>query len=299
MDPDSPRLPPELERLIFELAVQLHRPLAATLARVASRVKDWVEAELYRVAIIQEGIGDNLALLFKHRFPFKAGHALQDRPHRLLDTRAIIIWDGSPEKYEDTVFQHATHLEEIALWREDPNSAIGEEGLAALSHLPIRKLSVASRKDLEILFSPSRRLLLFDTLTHLSVVVFNVTRDMLVGISACHNLTHLALNFTHGYWRESDLATLFEAHRCLDVLVLAFIVGRQDEDPDVTASGLYPLLPSHMSQRIVCVALDSFFHCDAWIDDVEEAQGIFGYADAIIRQRAHEADVSLAVDYDA
>ena len=34
MDPDSPRLPPELERLIFELAVQLHRPLAATLARV-------------------------------------------------------------------------------------------------------------------------------------------------------------------------------------------------------------------------------------------------------------------------
>ena len=41
MDPDSPRLPPELERLIFELAVQLHRPLAATLARVASRVKEW------------------------------------------------------------------------------------------------------------------------------------------------------------------------------------------------------------------------------------------------------------------
>lgn len=39
-DSREPRLPLELERSIFEIAAQEHRPFAATLIRVARRVKE-------------------------------------------------------------------------------------------------------------------------------------------------------------------------------------------------------------------------------------------------------------------
>ncbi|KAJ7779700.1 hypothetical protein B0H16DRAFT_1878388 [Mycena metata] len=48
----DPRLPPELERLIFEFAALSHPLGIATSMLVAGRVKDWVEPFLYRVLYI-------------------------------------------------------------------------------------------------------------------------------------------------------------------------------------------------------------------------------------------------------
>ena len=93
---------------------------------------------------------------------------------------------------------------------------------------------------------------------------------------------------------------VFAAHRHLKVLVLAdggFTPSDPTSpavDPDVAAA-MYPGLSSHVLKRIVRIALADFFNFDAWIDDVEESQGIFGRADAIMHQRqGREAEVSLA-----
>ncbi|KAI5898537.1 uncharacterized protein SCHCODRAFT_02489027 [Schizophyllum commune H4-8] len=297
MDPDSPRLPPELERIIFEVAVQLHRPLAATLARVASRVKDWVEAELYRVAVLRDG---SLQVPFIHQFPMKAGFALQTRPHRYSDARAILIWD--PPSNQDAFMQHATQLEEVALWHPEPRDDDAEDVLTSFVYrlANVRKLSVMTRVALEPLLHTANNLPVFDTLTHLSVLVNSCGKSILLGLSSCRNLTHLAFSFDPALFSENDFVDIFEAHRCLQVLVLAdggFTPSDPTSpavDPDVAAL-LYPGLPSHILQRIVRIALADFFNFDAWTDDVEGSQGIFGRADAIMRQRQdREVAASLA-----
>ncbi|KAJ7171305.1 hypothetical protein C8R46DRAFT_1262592 [Mycena filopes] len=61
----GPRLPLELERLIFEVAA-LSRPIGIpTLMLVAWRIKNWVEPLLYRVLCI----GDNIDACKKYGFP--------------------------------------------------------------------------------------------------------------------------------------------------------------------------------------------------------------------------------------
>ncbi|KAL1681472.1 hypothetical protein EV122DRAFT_205738 [Schizophyllum commune] len=297
MESDSPRLPPELERIIFELAVHLHRPLAAALARVALRVKDWVESELYRVAVLRDGRSQ---VPFRHQFPIQAGDALQTRSHRYSDARAILIWD--PPSNQDAFMQHATNLEEVALWHPEPRGDDAEDSLTSfVYHLPtVRKLSVMTRVALDPLLHAASNLPVFDTLTHLSVLVNSCGRSILLGLASCRNLTHLAYSFDPALFSEDDFVDIFAAHQHLKVLVLAdggFTPSDPTSpavDPDVAAA-MYPGLSSHILKRIVRIALADFFNFDAWIDDVEESQGIFGRADAIMQQRQdREAAVSLA-----
>ncbi|KAJ7741701.1 hypothetical protein B0H16DRAFT_1564897 [Mycena metata] len=49
----SPVLPPELERIIFEMAALLRPTNIPNLMRTAWRVKNWVEPLLYRTVFIQ------------------------------------------------------------------------------------------------------------------------------------------------------------------------------------------------------------------------------------------------------
>ncbi|KAI5898536.1 uncharacterized protein SCHCODRAFT_01077784 [Schizophyllum commune H4-8] len=288
MNRDSPRLPPELERIIFELAVQLHRPLAATLACVASRVKEWVEVELYRVAIIRHAVGYDSAL--RHGFPFKAGDALQTRPHRYSDARAVLIWDLPEDDDEDAFCQYATQLEEVALWQPElnPGELRNNRVPTFVSHLPIRSLSVLSLDALRPVLSSTGQLPLFNTLTHLSVLAFDCDSAMLLGLSTCRNLTHLAFHIDRTRWVEDDILRLFEIHHRLSVLVLAelldFDVASQSVDPNA-ATRVYPGLPSHVLRRIVYVALHDYVALDNWFDDIETADGIFGNADAIMHER--------------
>ncbi|KAL1736979.1 hypothetical protein EV714DRAFT_278608 [Schizophyllum commune] len=297
MDPDSPRLPPELERLIFELAVQLHRPLAATLARVASRVKEWVEAELYRVAIFRGNVGNDSAL--RHEFPYKTGDALQTRPHRYSDARAILIWDLPEDEEEDAFCQHATQLEEVALWQpeDDPSTPKNYRVATFISHLPLRSLSVTSLDALRPVLSSSGQLPLFTTLTHLTVLTVDCDNTVLLNLSPCHNLTHLAFHIDRRRWAEDDIIRLFEVHHRLSVLVLAesidFEFASRRVDPNA-ATRVYSGLPSHILQRIVYVSVHHYMGLDDWFDDIETADGIFGNADAIMQERQTRETAAVA-----
>ncbi|KAJ7762894.1 hypothetical protein B0H16DRAFT_1528085 [Mycena metata] len=48
METGDPAFPPELERLVFEMAAHARPPTIPTFMRVARRVKIWVEPLLYR-----------------------------------------------------------------------------------------------------------------------------------------------------------------------------------------------------------------------------------------------------------
>ncbi|KAJ7166553.1 hypothetical protein C8R43DRAFT_986328 [Mycena crocata] len=54
-NPDPPRLPPELERQIFEITAILQPKAVPTLIRVARRVRLWMEPSLYKVIRISAG----------------------------------------------------------------------------------------------------------------------------------------------------------------------------------------------------------------------------------------------------
>ncbi|KAJ7095067.1 hypothetical protein C8R44DRAFT_813875 [Mycena epipterygia] len=48
----APRLPPELERLVFESAALSHATDIPNLILVAWRIKNWVEPLLYRAVLV-------------------------------------------------------------------------------------------------------------------------------------------------------------------------------------------------------------------------------------------------------
>ncbi|KAF7293759.1 hypothetical protein HMN09_01171200 [Mycena chlorophos] len=51
---DEPRLPPELEREVFETAAVRHRSMTSTLMRIARRVHDWMKPLLYDILAFKQ-----------------------------------------------------------------------------------------------------------------------------------------------------------------------------------------------------------------------------------------------------
>ncbi|KAJ7058943.1 hypothetical protein C8F01DRAFT_1371089 [Mycena amicta] len=114
---DGPTLPPELERVIFELSAWNDRTTTLSLLLVARRVHIWIEPLLYRVLLISD------------LYVFPELVTLQPEHTRFIRHLALLwdVFEGRPD-----ILPTYVNLTDLDLW----GGAVGMEDFSAIQSLP-------------------------------------------------------------------------------------------------------------------------------------------------------------------
>ncbi|KAJ6505180.1 hypothetical protein C8R45DRAFT_1209027 [Mycena sanguinolenta] len=261
-DDREPRLPPELERRIFEIAALAQPIWIPSLMLVARRLKLWVEPLLYRVVFLKDtGTLRDLDL------PTFAADALEQRPpnyfcyvrHLFIDEAFVkrpalmswlLAWTGVTNLY--------------ACFNCAPDILPSISSLANIQYLTI---------DVRALCSTTVPFPLFLTITHLEL--FDFTRAAEESADCiCHNislipqLTHLALN--HLQYSLSHAALC--GHTQLQCIVFW--------SPWRSLNGS----PLRDDSRFVCIDGELDYSGD-WLNGAVFGQDYWALADAFIAAR--------------
>ncbi|KAJ7171319.1 hypothetical protein C8R46DRAFT_1088163 [Mycena filopes] len=212
----GPRLPPELERLIFEVAALSYRVGIPTLMLVVWRIKEWIEPLRYRDLYIAYTFKDDL-----HGFPWIQREvllaAIESRPPTLFRSVQHLVFDDSlthdytpwPSAALNTIFGACSRITTLY-------SAIDLNGsLDALGSLQgLRRLTI----NLQKLFHPRPIDFahpMFQNITHLELddddeqhtVNLEATYSSIVTLP---NLSHIAFQGRASLCRA--LEPLFRGH---------------------------------------------------------------------------------------
>ncbi|KAJ6571193.1 hypothetical protein B0H19DRAFT_1372372 [Mycena capillaripes] len=115
---DEPRLLPELEREIFEIAA-VSRPMSiSTLMLIAGRISDWVEPPLYRVVIITESPRDSVTTHFASNDISLCTHLRPFLHATLTQLQCIVALtpEGDLEADMDGARQRFVFIEQTDYW---------------------------------------------------------------------------------------------------------------------------------------------------------------------------------------
>ncbi|KAF7367989.1 hypothetical protein MSAN_00864600 [Mycena sanguinolenta] len=218
-DLDDPKLPPELERKIFEIAALAQPAWIPSLMLVARRVKFWVEPLLYRVI------------------------SLRDSADELRDLGLPIFTADALEQRSQDFFRHVRHL---FLDDTDLDETMLESWLLACSgvtnlyawvdYTPELFLSIRGFTNIQYLAVDVRALCgtaipfpLFLTVTHLELLDFTNESESVDCV--CRNilliprLTHIALNSRlHSALSHVELCANTQL-RCIVFFVHKGVVG--------------------------------------------------------------------------
>ncbi|KAF7367201.1 hypothetical protein MSAN_00980400 [Mycena sanguinolenta] len=255
----DPRLPPELEQGIFEIAA-LARPTAiSVLMLVARRVRVWVEPLLYRVVFLKEGLMD-IGL------PVFTAAALEQISHNLRHVKHLFINPRSVEKTDlEKWLVACTGITNLyAQFGCTPKILPAISGFTSVRYLTI---------DARTLCGGDVPLPLFLTVTHLELLEWTSTTDSVDHI--CPNLslipclTHIALN--------GDLHTNLSHAALCAITQLQCIVFLVAEAP----FGGSPLLDD---SRFVCIEEGLSFYND-WLNGALFGEDYWSFADAFLTAR--------------
>ncbi|KAJ6481923.1 hypothetical protein C8R45DRAFT_1003463 [Mycena sanguinolenta] len=222
------RLPPELERQIFEIAANSHSKSIPTLLLVARRVKIWLEPILYNVVFLSPSPSG-----FEFQSP-----AISQHVRHLCITYAEV----SP-RCLDPILANYSAVQNLAL-------AGRHSGLLPfISAMPLRRMST----NLANLFSSGGIDFmhpLFSRITHLQVWDnLDTTRwEDWRGLAAIPNLTHLAFLMTKSFLIfQNTLAA------CPGLKVLIYQYSSLSDNPEFGVESL-----AH-DTRFVCLHAKSFY----------------------------------------
>ncbi|KAJ7171322.1 hypothetical protein C8R46DRAFT_1088170 [Mycena filopes] len=211
----GPRLPPDLERLIFEDAARSHPRGIPTFVLVAWRIKSWLEPFLYRVLCIADTKTrkkDGFRVLSAETVL----RAFESRPHTLFmaGVPECLFFHSTPPEYAPSATLNALlsacpHITTLS-------SSIGlGASLNALQSLQnLRRLSINARD----LFYPAAVDFahpLFRKITHLELFENPDEHEVQVALPSyatmvtIPNLSHVAFN---GVWLCGVMRPLFQAH---------------------------------------------------------------------------------------
>ncbi|KAJ7895030.1 hypothetical protein B0H13DRAFT_1885754 [Mycena leptocephala] len=272
---DLCRLPPELERIIFEIAALLEPANIPTLMRIAWRVKHWVEPLLYRVIFLSS----NLSIDNMHGFPVapldiwleviskkSASFVESSVSHIFLETDSE---EGREQSILDVIL--APRIKNLFCYDVSaPQYLPVLDGLQCLSHLTI---------DLRSLFAPGGidfTAPLFRNLTHLELLddCDGLPSDIGAGLALIPNLTHVAFNPTGGVGALH--ASVRTNMQLLCIVFFTFAETYPDSD----------------DARVVCIRQTNF-RAD-WIRGAATGEDYWALADAFIAAKhAEKVDRSL------
>ncbi|KAJ6505084.1 hypothetical protein C8R45DRAFT_544196 [Mycena sanguinolenta] len=184
------RLPPELERRIFEIAALACPVRIPTLMLVAGRVKFWVEPLLYRVVYLNDSTTSELRDLDLPTFAVDAPE--QRPPNSFRHVRHLFIDDDVVKQpMLNSWLLACTGVTNLYAWLDyKPEILPSISGLTNVQYLSI---------DVRVLRGTTVPFPLFLTITHLELFVFTRAADDSVdrvwgNICLIPRLTHLALN---------------------------------------------------------------------------------------------------------
>ncbi|KAJ7230842.1 hypothetical protein B0H12DRAFT_1263872 [Mycena haematopus] len=125
------RLPPELERHIFELAANSHSKSIPTLLLVAHRVKIWLEPILYSVVVFVNPLPEHICFDSAHFSSAVQSPAISQHVTNLLLSRDVPFVHLAP------ILSRCSAVQNLALYGGDLRV------LPFLSAMPLRRLSTA------------------------------------------------------------------------------------------------------------------------------------------------------------
>jgi len=158
-------LPPELERDIFEMAVQQYPKDAAKMARVARRVQDWVEPIMYAKVVLN------------HWFPHADSEmvrlflrTIESRPPTFFAKHVKSLYLNVHTQEAARIISVCTGVENLvccdALWSTTHGQSMYLPSILALSP---RRLSVSLKRIFPPSQTPNFSHSLFANMTHLQV----------------------------------------------------------------------------------------------------------------------------------
>ncbi|KAJ7060914.1 hypothetical protein C8F01DRAFT_177276 [Mycena amicta] len=227
----DPRLPPELERKIFELASTLHPRSMPKLILVAQRVDAWIRPLLYRVLSIAssqpgfEPTGDDRSLILRHPFTdIERLLAFVSKPES-LSLRENVRHIRFPREY---LPQHITQLLTACPAAVDVVLPMHSNTTILLPPLPLQRLVLYWKRLSPSAAMTKRQMLRFcPKLTHLTHLEIRDWREYHVATNTI-GWEELALipRLTHLCFHELDsmisiIAQCLQHCKSLDVLVIS------------------------------------------------------------------------------
>ncbi|KAJ7171311.1 hypothetical protein C8R46DRAFT_183995 [Mycena filopes] len=234
MDGDStqivlpgPQLPPDLERLIFELVALSHPTSIPTLMLVAWRIKSWLEPSLYRVLCVTTQKGRDSFPAIPVEVLLRALEARPPTP--LMAGVEHLFFHRTPSRYSPSATLNAllTACPRITTLSSLVGYGVSPDALGSLRNL--RRLAINVRD----LFSPDAVDFahpLFRNITHLEL--FDVlgqeeseaAYSSYATMATLPNLSHVAFN---GPWLCRAMELLFQAHRGERLSCFVFLSSRE------------------------------------------------------------------------
>ncbi|KAJ6540500.1 hypothetical protein B0H19DRAFT_1175762 [Mycena capillaripes] len=299
----DPRVPHELERLIFEYAAFSHPSSIPSLMLVAWRVNQWVEPLLYRVVIVSPG----LAVRQIHGFPVVPVsillRAAAARPSSFLElaVRHLLLQEATEPLRSAVVNGILAACPCVTtLWHSGGIPHLNILGdLQRLSHLAtnVRRLFSPGLVD----FTHP----LFRNITHLEFLDASQSLPLKVStdLTCIPHLTHIAFNviqkptFTHGffpYLLHTPIATSDILHAALqDARLQCIIFFFSPSTYDLPADAR----PDSDDERFVYVSRTDV--CLDWLRGVDGGEDHWARAEAFIAaKRAGTVDSSRYVIFD-
>ncbi|KAK6996671.1 hypothetical protein R3P38DRAFT_3329379 [Favolaschia claudopus] len=183
-------LPPELERVIFELAAWLYPSMIQTLILVAKRVWIWIEPQLYHVVLCDGGETQLLIKMLEYKSPeFLQAHV-----------RHLALSSSTSRDEVTRILSICTNICDLALWTGDTYPAMLPllRNLTSLKCLSINLYSLfGGPENFQI---PPVDDLALKNLTHLDVFS-DIPEPLWPFFGMLPSLTHLSLSdFTILAW---------------------------------------------------------------------------------------------------
>ncbi|KAJ7699025.1 hypothetical protein B0H17DRAFT_1196611 [Mycena rosella] len=222
MTATTPRLPPELERGIFELAADTYPTTIPTLLQVAQRVRIWVEPLLYRVLrldILSPHLAVKLLQTIKAKPPQFAASSVQ---------HVLLLHSSFGDRFNsdvESLLESCPSIINLAFIGGSAHISI----LPLLGNMHVQRLTVR----LGDLFSDDRDPdaidlghPMFGSMTHLDLL--DDLRGWMQRFSTLPALTHLAFTGPH-LENLPIMQGILEASPRIQVLLLSFFFGEEDD----------------------------------------------------------------------
>nr|GAT48987.1 predicted protein [Mycena chlorophos] len=217
----QPRLPPELEREIFETAAILHPRTVPALIATAHRVQEWTEPMLYRVVRFKLGSPQTEALL----------QAIRTKPPHFIErsVRHIFFEADGPMSYMVPpevglqVLQKCTGIVDFGTTRCFTGKAV-LDALGALPNLRALTVNLSSLFQLEWRGNSGTLPLALKHITHLTILDLYLLH-IVEFLSGLPNITHFSMKLSvdHGgspFLKSDTISNILLSCRHLQVLLL-------------------------------------------------------------------------------
>ncbi|KAJ7616136.1 hypothetical protein FB45DRAFT_237821 [Roridomyces roridus] len=236
-----PKLPPELEREIFELAAQSDPLSVLQLMLVAWRIHDWVKPLLYRVVLLQ----GQFVLKKVSSYPWESSSRYTSISLSILQQSVKHLYiQMAPSNVTEHVLSAASGVENLWVRTMLEESSEGRL-VAALPNVRRLHCNYSLILDaLDVETTPPA----FSRLTHLEIFG-EVDPDIWEELALIPNLTHLAVD--DGWVDGPLLLDLLDRFKSLHVLIMLCWPDRPTLDLD--DEGMHQLVKDPRFVRTACL----------------------------------------------